>query len=257
MEIIGNRNHSFRFPLIIRNFQNIKFFQFTNSFEFGKNRHYEELNKNKEYSLTKKIFKLLGLPYESKCSYYDSSKTIFMPLSHKHCIRQCIRYHCEVKLNFSCFGITQGINQRINQLNCGFDNLAICRNTPQHMETQTLLFAKICHNLYPSDCISDEYSIIENFDNEKIYSDQKYWKLRFYWDESKPIIINEERPVMTFTDYFCYIGGLFGMWFGISAYQLLVNLRDIDCQHISRKYSNNCYPNSNIPNNTKNVALCG
>ncbi len=29
---------------------------------------------------------------------------------------------------------------------------------------------------------------------------------------------------MTFTDYFCYIGGLFGMWFGISANQLFENL---------------------------------
>jgi hypothetical protein len=48
---------------------------------------------------------------------------------------------------------------------------------------------------------------------------------RFYaLDDTKPLIDYRETPVMTFTDYFCYIGGQFGMWFGISANQLFEKL---------------------------------
>jgi len=44
------------------------------------------------------------------------------------------------------------------------------------------------------------------------------------WDDRKPFMIYKEKPVMTFTSYFCYIGGLFGMWFGISTNQLFDQL---------------------------------
>ncbi len=175
--------------------------------------------------MDKKSFKFQGFAYKSKCSYYDSSKTIFNSLSHEHCIRRCIRYDCEVKLNCLCFGINDGIYQKTNHLDYGFDNLEICRNNQQYMGIQTRLFTKSCYNLCSSDCINDEYAVIEKYNNEKFYSYPKYCKFRFYWDESEPFIINEETPVMNFTDYYCYIGGLFGMWFGISANQLFENLR--------------------------------
>ncbi len=179
-------------------------------------------NQNKEYSLSKKSLKFLEFPYQSKCSYYESSETIFNSLSHEHCIRQCIRYNCEVKLNCSCFGINFKKCEILDQLDFGFQNLEFCQNDDQLLEKFTENYTKICKSLCPIDCINDEYIIINKFKNDKKYSDSKFWNLRFHWDESKPIIINEETPVMTFTDYFCCIGGLFGMWFGISANQLFV-----------------------------------
>jgi hypothetical protein len=42
-------------------------------------------------------------------------------------------------------------------------------------------------------------------DNSNIYG----FKLK--WDDSIPLIVYKETPVMTFTDYFCHIGGLFGI----------------------------------------------
>jgi len=101
-------------------------------------------------------------------------------------------------------------------LDFGFRNLEFCQNDDQLLETFTENYTKICKSLCPIDCINDEYIIINKYKNNKKYSDSKFWNLRFHWDESKPIIINEETPVMTFTHYFCYIGGLFG----ISANQL-------------------------------------
>jgi hypothetical protein len=199
-------------------------FDLKDSFGIKTDFQFFSFNQNKEYSLSKKSLKFLEFPYESKCSYYESSETIFNSLSHEHCIRQCIRYNCEVKLNCSCFDINFEESEILNQLDFGFRNLEFCQNDGQLLETFTENYTKICKSLCPIDCISDEYTIINKYKNHKKYSDSKFWNLGFHWDESKPIIINEETPVMTFTDYFCYIGGLFGMWFGISANQLFVKL---------------------------------
>ena len=78
--------------------------------------------------------------------------------------------------------------------------------------------SKFCANLCPINCINDEFIITNKFIVTN--SDRKLWKFTLIWDYTKPLIINKETPVMTFNDYFCYIGGLIGMWFGISANQL-------------------------------------
>jgi hypothetical protein len=214
-------------PFIQISTNSTKFSEYLLAFDLNKNVGYEtdfqlfSFNQNKEYSLGKKSLKFLEFPYESKCSYYESSETIFNSLSHEHCIRQCIRYNCEVKLNCSCFVINFK-DEILDQLDFGFQNLEFCQNDDQLLETFTQNYTKICKSLCPIDCINDEYIIINKYKNDKKYSDSKFWNLRFHWDESKPIIINEETPVMTFSHFFCYIGGLFGMWFGISADQLFI-----------------------------------
>jgi hypothetical protein len=215
-------------PFIQISTNSTKFSEHFLAFDFNKNIRYKtdfqlfSFNQNKEYSLGKKSFKFLEFPYESKCSYYESSETIFNSLSHEHCIRQCIRYNCEVKLNCSCVGINFKEDDVLDQLDFGLRNLQFCQNDGQLLGTFTENYTKICESLCPIDCINDEYIINNKYKNDKKYSDSKFWNLRFNWDESKPIIINEETPVMTCTDYFCNIGGLFGMWFGISANQLFV-----------------------------------
>jgi len=105
-------------------------------------------------------------------------------------------------------------------LDYGFKNLETCKNGKQYLHTFTETYEKLCRTLCPIDCINDEYVIINEYRKYRKHSDFKYWNLNLYWDESRPIIIYEETPVMTFTEYFCYIGGLLGMWFGFSANQL-------------------------------------
>ena len=72
----------------------------------------------------RKSFEFLESPYESKCSNYDSSKTPFNSLSHKHCIRQCIRYYSEQQLNCSCFWLDNGFYE----MDFGFKNFEMCTN---------------------------------------------------------------------------------------------------------------------------------
>ncbi len=39
--------------------------------------------------------------------------------------------------------------------------------------------------------------------------------INFFWDSGKPFILYKETANMLLLDYFTYIGGLFGLWFGI------------------------------------------
>jgi hypothetical protein len=86
-------------------------------------------------------------------------------------------------------------------------------------------YSKFCSGLCPINCIEDEFVITKG---SKTISD--YPDLELIWDDSKPLIMYEETPVITFTDYFCYMGGLFGMWFGIwfgiSANQLIEKIKE-------------------------------
>jgi hypothetical protein len=106
-----------------------------------------------------------------------------------------------------------------------FRKMEICRKNQKLMQSFVLKTTTICKTLCPKDCNNDEYMLdILKAEDIDPYVKRKFFKLTVNWDVSKPIITNRETPVMTFTDYFCYIGGLFGMWFGISANQLFDNL---------------------------------
>jgi hypothetical protein len=147
-------------------------------------------------------------------------------LSHEHCVRQCLRHYRGIQINCSCFiykvifSDYNVIYYVISQSDNDYKNDNICsdENYSQNI--------KLCTNLCPIDCINDEYIITNKIENQNLYSDPNKWEFTLHWDDNKPLILNKETPVMTFTDYFGYIGGLFEMWFGISANQLLVKLRD-------------------------------
>jgi len=107
----------------------------------------------------------------------------------------------------------------------GFKNLNICeafidKNILIRIDSKYLI---ICTNLCPINCIEEEFILIEG--NER-HSNVMLMKLTLSWDESKPFVTNREIPVMTFTDLFYYIGGLFGMWFGINANQIFIKLME-------------------------------
>jgi len=191
-------------------------------FSLGINDDYEIaffLRDNTELSLDKKSFELLEFPYKSKCSYYDRSEKPFGSSSHRHCFRQCIIYHCQIKLNCSC----STLGNRVYETDYGSNDLNFCSQVLYRNYTLDNLrrnYEKLCTDLCPIDCIQNQYDIIKGRTNRFSLLDQSLFKLTLNWDESKPFMIYKETPVMTFTSYFCYIGGLFGIWFGISANQL-------------------------------------
>jgi hypothetical protein len=168
-------------------------------------------------SIYKKWFEFLEFPFKSSCSHYNGIKNPFNSLSHNHCIRQCIRSHCEQRLDCSCFPLLS----IVNQLDYGFNILDVC--SLELIQTFEKQFHNFCDNLCPMDCFSYE---IYTTDKPRYY-DVSYLKqnkgnitIDMNWDQNRPFLNYKERPQITFNDYFYYIGGLFGMWFGISANQL-------------------------------------
>jgi hypothetical protein len=183
------------------------------------------LNEMEEYSISKKSFVFLETPYKSSCSYYDSSQTVFNSSSHKHCIRQCLRNYCEIKMNCSCF-IFKDYDERIYEIISQSDRYSydICLKDEKYMLSFYNNYSKFCTDLCPIDCKEEEFMITNKFKNKNAGNDSKIYNFILKWDDSKPLIVYRETPFITFTDYFCYIGSLFGMWFGISANHLFEKL---------------------------------
>jgi len=203
-------------------------FQFSLNKNYLKNINFEQiaLKHNEELYFSKKSFEFLEAPYESRCKYYENQWNKFNSSSHDHCIRQCLRYYCEIKLNCTCFifKVQNEFVELSTQLDTDSDK--ICSENLDYMKNFYEIYTKLCINSCPIDCLSEEFITTSRFGNRKIYPNQKDWKITLFWDNSKPLIMNKETPVLTLIDYFCYIGGLFGMWFGISANQLLGKLKE-------------------------------
>ncbi len=105
---------------------------------------------HEEYIVSKKIFEYLEYPFESYCSYYRDIKKYFNSLSKNHCIRQCIRYHCDIIYNCSCFFI----NSKISQIDFGYNNLNGC----EKIEIQILdAVHQNCNKLCPLDCETKKF----------------------------------------------------------------------------------------------------
>jgi hypothetical protein len=201
-----------------------------NGFFFALNENHNKkfdifyLSQFEEYSIAKKSYVYLQIPYKSSCSYYDSSQNVFNTYSHKHCIRQCLTNYCEIKMNCSCYlykfdiSIFDIMSQSDRSL---YD---ICLKNENYMLSFYDNYSKICTHLCSIDCKADKFIITNKYKKKKLPVNSKIKEFSLKWDDSKPFIVYRETPVMTFTDYFCYIGGLFGMWFGISANQLFENL---------------------------------
>ena len=113
---------------------------------------------------------------------------------------------------------------KFNEFDHRFNENVNCNSSDLSISLEK--YSNISTDLCPNDCIIDDYIHTEKCNNEKLYSDQNRSEITIQWDDSKPLILNKETPVMTFNEYFCYIGGLFGMWFGISANQLIDKLKE-------------------------------
>ncbi len=87
-----------------------------------------------------------------------------------------------------------------------FNKFEICLNDTNYMISFYENYTKFCKNLCPVDCIDDEFLIsCKDISNKNPGEDPNFWKFTLFWDNTKPLVINKETPVMTFTDYFCYI----------------------------------------------------
>ncbi len=122
-EIIRITTNSNEYVLLIN-------FNINKDFEGFQNFFLINSGEQKDFMVTIKSFRFLEFPYESKCSYYNSKKTLFNSTSHKHCVRQCILYNCEKVMTCSCFTFKYSVNQ----MDYGFHNLEPCQTIDSIIE---------------------------------------------------------------------------------------------------------------------------
>jgi hypothetical protein len=75
-----------------------------------------------------------------------------------------------------------------------------------------------CSKICPNECLTEEHY----FTGAALFHENKDLNTQYYfWDSTETFISYEETADMLLIDYFTYIGGLFGLWFGICLERLL------------------------------------
>jgi hypothetical protein len=133
-------------------------------------------------------------------------------------VKKCINEKCETKYKCSLQLDEEGYEIHLSnkefleyEFRCS-ENITVCIEK----------FLKECKSLCPIDCIKNSYMVKGSYaSNENDSNSERIFN--FFWDSGQPFILYEETANMLLLDYFTYIGGLFGLWFGI----YLENMMDI------------------------------
>jgi hypothetical protein len=169
-------------------------------------------------SVVKSTEKYLENPYKSQCSYYDKYQNLFDSVSHKDCRLKCLRYLCYAK--YKCFFLHDGyiisesdkFRMDVIDLKCNENQIKDCQSDEQ---------IERCEIICPIDCFKEEYHFSQVRTSKIREENTTERVLYFYWDSTQIFVSYEETPDMLLLDYFTYIGGLFGLWFGICLEKLI------------------------------------
>ena len=161
-----------------------------------------------------------------KCDTYDgNSRQPFNAISQTHCIKRCVRYYVKKHLKCNPFFTDNLLHELdfdtnyIENVCFGKSYLFLTNNN-----SLTINMTNKCVKYCPKDCVTVEYnSRVVTTDtrigNEfwfHLSADRMYSKKSLVWDSTQPMFVYREEPVISFTDYISYSGGLLGLWFGIN-----------------------------------------
>jgi hypothetical protein len=172
-------------------------------------------------SISKYRESYLENPYSSQCSYYDKSQNPFDSVSHNDCLNKCLRNYCYDKHKCHFRNDLFVIHKTHKFL---IDSNSKC-NDSQHNDCTNYIAIGFCIKFCPIDCFKEDFYFKEivYFYPENDFERNFY----FFWDSKEVFVSCEETPDILLIDYFTYIGGLFGLWFGIC----LENLIDLIVKH--------------------------
>jgi hypothetical protein len=163
-------------------------------------------------SVMKSSITYLQNPYKSQCSYYDTNQNPFNSFSFDDCFQKCVDTNCYIK--YKCvFRDHEYVIRRLDEYS--FDSKVEC-NEYEHKNCFNV--SENCRKICPIDCFREN-----NFFTSYIsYSENNNLNTKkYFWDSKEAFISYKETADMLLIDYFNYIGGLFGLWFGICLESLL------------------------------------
>jgi hypothetical protein len=154
----------------------------------------------------------LQSPYKSQCSDYDTSQNPFNSVSREDCLHKCVETNYYIK--YKCFDRHyEYIIRRLDE--SSFDSKVECN---ENELKNCFNVSKKCEKVCPIECLRERnfFKSHVKFHERKNRCDNYY-----FWDLREVFISYEETADILLVDYFIYIGGLFGLWFGIYFESLL------------------------------------
>ncbi len=163
---------------------------------------------------TRTVEKLLPFPYSTDCyNYNNDEKSVISYKSKEDCIVKYLEREefkvcgCNKRWNYRAFGGKNFSNICPKSFECKFD----AKSKMKSLE-------KICKN----DCLIEYYmniNVDQSLRDIRNSRNAIIVKIKIYLEFETLFIY---LPKMSLVDYFCSVGGLISMWFGISLYDLVV-----------------------------------
>ena len=157
------------------------------------------------------------------------------PRSYVHCYRRCLLTEAYAKFNCFMPFLDFTIHQLDQEYFKDFNVSNICKYEEYfkfEIIRKTTNINELCVNKCPKQCVNVMYNqqTIEtdslsgnSFWLNKSHNDRQCVK-RLMWDTSQPGYAYIEEAKMTFTDYLVNLGGLMGLWYGLNAHIIIVNI---------------------------------
>ena len=175
--------------------------------------------KNMTYLVRKTVRQYLSEPY-GQCNRYESREQI----SRTQCYRQCIqnqynnRYNC-VPIFIDYYNHDLDLKYLKNR---PCEQLFNSTELPMKKEIREKCHSKChkeCHQIEYKSTLKESESVLENKDWFKNWLMKR--EIAVQLDTEEPMFRYTEEPVLTFTSYLVYCGGLMGLWFGASAHDII------------------------------------
>ena len=172
-------------------------------------------------------------PFGQCYDYSIPDELTYHSMSYIECYRKCLTHHYIERLN--C--VPYIIDKFITEYDLTNNETKICStNAKDVMKRRSMekVFIQKCSKECPKECFRVEYS--SNVKERSSYFSNQIWinsnqyerayQRLISWDSSEPMFAYIDEPVMTFTQYLVYCGGLMGLWFGQSLKDMLILLID-------------------------------
>ena len=127
--------------------------------------------------------------------------------------------HCSHKLKCHVWNVTWIVNIVDDEKSTPYPYCSVQQNI--NCINILIKVTNLCRNLCPIDCINDFYSA-KYGDTSKTFS-HNLSKTSVMFDQYSPLITYIETETLSFINLFVYMGGLYGIWFGVS----ILSFRDL------------------------------
>ena len=198
------------------------------------------MSRNYSTSIRATQRRYMDFPY-GQCNSYEGDGQPFNASSQTQCYRNCIREYSEKHYKCKPLFIDYFIHE--NDFKGQNENkfCSLKENLLFEKWLKETKFEEKCRSLCPKNCIQTQYfwetKEFNKYNGNEWWwrqGNDHYWANFIIWDTTQPMFAYIEEPVMTFTDYLVYCGGLIGLWFGTSAKDLLISLLNAVLNNFNR-----------------------